>query len=78
MKTMERVKVAYTVEKDWKLYSYRETVVSEMEEISSQYDIDYVLDKLNDGFYPRARQHWLELQKKIERYHRSNNKQKQN
>lgn len=62
MITNERVKVAYTIEKDWKLYSYRETTISEMEEINNQYDIDFVVDKLKDWFYWWAVLHWLELE----------------
>ena len=62
MITAEKVKVAHIVEKDWKLFSYRETIVSEMEEINNKYDIDYVVDKLKDWFYWWAILHWLELE----------------
>lgn len=62
MKTSERVKLAQVIEKEWKLYSYRETVVSEFEEINNQHDIDYVVDKLKDWYYWWAVLHWLQLE----------------
>lgn len=62
MITNERVRLVHTVEKNWKLYSYRETIVSELEEINSQHDIDFVVDKLKDWYYWWAVHHWLELE----------------
>lgn len=68
MEQIRKTKIArHSVDERGRIYTCIETIVYDAYEIKNQNDIDFVVDKLKQGFYWWAINHWLELQKLLDK-----------